>query len=216
MLKAASPVMGIVVLLMAVVAGPQPSHALLIEKDLNAIGDNLITLDTATNLEWLDVTATLGQSFDQAVLSGFVTSQGFRHATNNEVAALYTSVGITVHDGSLNGGAQFSGALELLQKLGCTVNCATTLPFQKGWTEQVPATAFVGHPQIQAHLSLGLALANCTSPTSAPCTINIPKDEIQGAIGNYLVRTAIGEPPILVLITLGLVGLGFTRCKRAA
>lgn len=134
MLKFLSPAAGLVFLLAGFLVGTQPALAILIEKDLNAVNDKLLTLGTAPNLEWLDVTATLGLSFNQAELSSFVTAQGFRHATNNEVAALYTGVGITVQDGSLNGGDQFTGALELLQKLGYTTDCATNLPFQKGWT----------------------------------------------------------------------------------
>ncbi len=40
-----------------------PAYAALVEQDLFTAGDGLLTLDTDTNLEWLDVTETLGQAF---------------------------------------------------------------------------------------------------------------------------------------------------------
>lgn len=78
----------------------------------------------------------------------------------------------------------------------------------------MPSTAFVGYPQIQADLAPGLALANCTSPTGAPCNIFIPKDDIQGSIGNYLVRAAISERSNLALLAIGLAVSGWGRILR--
>lgn len=39
------------------------ASATLIEKDWNSVGDCLLTLDTVTNLEWLDVSVTKGATF---------------------------------------------------------------------------------------------------------------------------------------------------------
>ena len=56
-------------LLVATLGFVQPASAALIEQDLFTSGDGLITLDTSTGLEWLDVTETLGQTYN-AVAAG--------------------------------------------------------------------------------------------------------------------------------------------------
>ena len=71
------------------------SHATLIEQDLNIIGDNLITLDTDTGLEWLDLDQSLGFGYDEIELLFGPTQQfdGYRHATLPEVTTLFINTG---------------------------------------------------------------------------------------------------------------------------
>ncbi|MHA1568878.1 MAG: hypothetical protein ACTSXZ_05365, partial [Alphaproteobacteria bacterium] len=115
-----------------------PAHAFLIEQDLNAVGDNLITLDTVTGLEWLDVTATLGLSYNAAEASLFVTAQGFRHANRDEVSALYTNAGVT-DQSDVWVVADITGAQDLVNKMGCTQYCGAGDQYaQHGWVDLVP------------------------------------------------------------------------------
>ena len=107
------------------------AHAILIENDLNAAGDKLITLDTATGIEWLDVTATLGLSYNQALGTTFVTAQGFSHATVDDVSTLYTNAGVPAQGGAFVA-ANFIGAQDLLLKLGCTSSCGPNGPEHRG------------------------------------------------------------------------------------
>ena len=68
------------------------AEALLIEADLFAAGDGLITLDTRTGLEWLDLTATVGLTYATVVHgAGGWTDLGFRMANGIEVCDLITS-----------------------------------------------------------------------------------------------------------------------------
>jgi hypothetical protein len=71
----------------------QSAQAALLAGDLATSGDGLITKDSLTGLEWLDLTATQGASFDQvtAGLGGYTTEKGFRYANAAEVNALFTS-----------------------------------------------------------------------------------------------------------------------------
>jgi hypothetical protein len=71
----------------------QSAQAALIAGDLVTAGDGLITKDSRTGLEWLDLTATQGASFDAVAsgLGGYTTEKGFRFANAAEVAALFTS-----------------------------------------------------------------------------------------------------------------------------
>ena len=69
------------------------AQAGLLEIDLNAPGDALVTRDTDTGLDWLDLTESTNLSFDQveADVGGFI-SDGWRHATGAEVCALLAAV----------------------------------------------------------------------------------------------------------------------------
>ncbi len=69
------------------------AQAELLEVDLNTPGDALVTRDTDTGLDWLDLTESTFLSFDQveADVGGFI-SDGWRHATGAEVCALFAPV----------------------------------------------------------------------------------------------------------------------------
>src|SRR5574338_545976 len=60
-------------------------------------GDQLITLDTQTNLEWLNLTATANLSYLEVLggAGGYTTTYGFRYATGAEIALLLQHAGIT-------------------------------------------------------------------------------------------------------------------------
>lgn len=70
--------------------------AALIEKDLFLEGDGLLTLDTETNFEWLDITKTKGYEYYEIEggEGGWTTTEGFRFATKDEVATLYSHAGL--------------------------------------------------------------------------------------------------------------------------
>ena len=58
------------------------------------------TLDTQTNLEWLDLTATIGKSYNE-VIGGFgnYIADGYRYANTTEVTTLFTNAGVIRFDG---------------------------------------------------------------------------------------------------------------------
>lgn len=68
----------------------KPASAVLISTDLLTAGDGLLTLDTATGLEWLDLTQTVGQSYNSvfAGFGGYTTTQGFGFANTTQVSQL--------------------------------------------------------------------------------------------------------------------------------
>ncbi len=73
------------------------AQATLVSSDLNDADDGLLTLDTDTNLYWLDLTETANLSANQILgdTGGWI-SQGFRYATRSEVTAmLLGSAGFT-------------------------------------------------------------------------------------------------------------------------
>jgi hypothetical protein len=95
-MKLSSTLLAVVVFsplaLLAQVLLAQSAQAALLAGDLATSGDGLITKDSRTGLEWLDLTATRGVSYD-AVAAGFggYTTQGFRFASAAEVNGLRAS-----------------------------------------------------------------------------------------------------------------------------
>jgi hypothetical protein len=94
------------------------ANAAFLEQDWKTAGDKLITLDTSTGLEWLDVTESTNYSFNY-VSSQFGVGgdfEGFRYATTSEVKAFITHAGWPVF-----GSTTFSPAayepLSLVQSL---------------------------------------------------------------------------------------------------
>ena len=85
-------------------------NAVLISDDLYATSDGLLTHDTDTDLKWIDISQTLGMSYNQA------SSQfsGFRHATSNEVITMFANSGVPEDTPTTNG---YQPALNLAETL---------------------------------------------------------------------------------------------------
>lgn len=97
-----------------------PASAALVVRDLNASGDGLLTYDTTTGLEWLDLSVSLGT----APLSVTAVYPGFRMAYRAEVEALLLSAGIDpahLGDGQPYPGDLAAGHL-LRDTIGVTVS----------------------------------------------------------------------------------------------
>jgi hypothetical protein len=73
------------------------AHASLIEIDLFGAGDKLITRDTITGLDWLDLTQTIGYSYDDMLVELGVGGmfEGFRYATTVDVDGLQQAAGLS-------------------------------------------------------------------------------------------------------------------------
>ena len=70
----------------------------LIQQDLvPGSGDQLLTLDTDTNLQWLNLTATAGRSYNEVMggFGGFTTTHGFEYADGGQISELCGHAGIT-------------------------------------------------------------------------------------------------------------------------
>ena len=191
-----------------------PAHAVLIELDLNAAGDKLITLDTVTGLEWLDVNATLGLSYNAAEATAFVTAQGFSHANTTDVSTLFTNTGVTDQTGAFTTG-NFPGAVELLAKLGCTNACGSPAPSVNGFADLTPFDAALAtFPLVRPDfISLvGRSFVFTGLGTSS-------KSDAFPILGNFLHRSpispiAVPEPSTWAIMIAGLIGLSVCRRRR--
>lgn len=98
-----------------------PAQATLVAADLVVRGDGLITRDLKTGYEWLDLTTTVGLSYDDIVANvGGWASRGFRVATTSQVETLFGDAGIEL---PLEFGAYGVPVGQLLSLMGCNRTC---------------------------------------------------------------------------------------------
>jgi Thrombospondin type 3 repeat len=140
------------------------SDVALIELDLFTSGDGLVTRDSDRGLDWLDVTATGGVSFNDIVADvGGWASRGFRHATGTELCRLLSihaaaplpdcphgNVAVTDRfDGALH--ARVADFIALLDATTCPSGCDsvnTDLVASEGWFDDEQGDAFAGRATI--------------------------------------------------------------------
>ena len=176
--------------------------------DLFAAGDGLLTLDSATGLEWLDLTSTKNIS-PTAILgdAGGWIGLGFGLATSAQVSALFlnSAVGVTLTTTLV--GPNFTGATNLLTLMGQTGGPPTS-PRGVGWTADGPSP---GNQYQPFYLTSSTPdEGTLTSPDGA----TTPSADL--FVGNFLVRaTAVPEPTTLLLLSMGLAGLVVSRKRNS-
>jgi hypothetical protein len=74
-----------------------PIHAALYQTNSPTFGPNSVTVDTSTQLGWLDLNESAGLTYNQvsSEMQAGEAFYGFRYATEQEVIGLYTAAGLT-------------------------------------------------------------------------------------------------------------------------
>jgi len=194
--------------------GFAPVQAALIPTSDAIFGNNSITRDTTTGLEWLDITFSVNQSYN------FVSTQfasggafaGFRHATDNEVETLFINAGIpNINRASV---ANIAPAIGLISLVGAT-------SFQSGNPEAIGITATVsrfGGGLRRAGL-LDFFFSNGTGVYEAS-TNSLSYSESFGfdTVGHWLVRTtpvtSVPEPFTSYLVLSACASFGVLTARK--
>jgi len=183
------------------------SQAALISLDWNNTDDNLITHDTVTGLNWLDLTETRGMTYET------VTSQfnGWRYATTAEVVNLWANFNVNLSSSSVFNNASIveQGVYDAALILGDTEVLA-----QAGYP-------YSGTRGITAENdAIGAWVSN--DPNYGVYTIHwydgfSSQSPGSDYFGSYLVEvSAVPVPAAVWLFGSGLIGLvGFARRKKA-
>ena len=197
------------------ILGAQPARAALVEIDLNTPGDGLVTRDTVTRLDWLDLTESTDLSFDQveADVGGFI-SDGWRHATGAEVCALFAAVG---REPSPCPGNQLiltcCSLLGLINWLGIT--------FIGGNEVSTFGLYDDGDPSAPGGVGFAEATLLFTNEIAEVRDDQRASDLASSTEGNFLVRPSPVAMPIgpyigpAFLLLLGLTGLVMARRRRS-
>ena len=145
------------------------------------VDNGISMIDTATGLEWLDLTETLGISWNQAEASNFVTADRYIHATEAQVIALFMNAGFLTTN-NVNNPLNDPAAADLLAFLGCTQFCGTVNATGRGFAEW--NSTFATRPNYHTS-GLGAGAATTSLLTS-------DLDLIDATAGHFLVRVAPG------------------------
>lgn len=184
--------------------------AALISNDLNSTADGLLTLDTDTGLEWLDLSETFNMSVAdvQPLISSGGSLDSFRLAQATEVHGLMANAGlpISTSTGTISYSAADLGAADVLTALlGETVGRHYGASYRgaRGHLLDNGADRVVGYYTINDNRLFNDYFAN--------------NSEWPGA-GVWLVRSAnaVPEPGTMAALGLALAGLGLTRRRKAA
>jgi hypothetical protein len=181
------------------------SRATLVVNDWLNAGDGLLTLDTDTQLLWLDWTEATSLSVNQvmAQLGAGGSFEGFRYATVAEVHAFYSNAGIPNVPGIT--AANLLPVQNLLAIVGLTAPANAFGPASSAWTADS-----TGGNRIQGVLQdrnddLGQATTNGISGFD---------DDFAAVNWGHALVQVVPEPSAGVLLLLGLLGIGVARRRR--
>lgn len=190
------------------------SGATLIKQDLSNAGDGLLTLDSATGLSWLNVSATINRSYNDVIsgYGGFVNTMGFRYATTTEVGQLFSEAGV-IQTGNWVWGYWNYGNQGYVASSNLDALLGVTYPFDGLTAGTYGITGTTTAPGTHEY---GLLLYNSHADYLALQDGGAVDDtENIGSVGSFLVKntnaTPVPEPSTELLIGAGMAGIAYFR-----
>jgi len=212
------------------------ASANLVSRNLIARDDGLLTIDTATGLEWLDVSATKGLSVNDILAgSGGWLGAGFRYADFGDLSTLFTDGGMTpVADCGATFGtigylyclsteqstgfkmAAMLGPTDIVLESGRVITGGYVAPTPCGtWHSQICDPTF---DKYTGSYTEYVRLYGSSESISYVNVSDGPVPLYRTDWGNWLVReaTPVPEPGTTALLMVGLAALGLSKKKRVA
>ena len=198
---------------------PALSSSALITGDLASAGDQLVILDTDTNLEWLSLDATVNRSID-SLINGtggvdYIGAYGFHFSSQDELGTFWGDAGVPLSTSGLTN-TFTAETTQLIPMLG------TPSPLYSGSVitgESLTGVYNVNGPGCGNgfHQTAGLSVLDSGLSSSNAYTSCINNLSGTGR-GKYLVRASPVPIPLAIwLFGSGLVGLvGVAGRQKAA
>lgn len=183
-----------------------PASASILVTDWKAPGDGLLLWDTSTNLQWLNLKQTRGQSFDQ--VSGLLstTYAGFSYATTNDIWTFFADAGLSPFYP-----APAAAASSLATLWGVTgaqgYSAAGITSSDNQFAPGNKLVAAVGW----ANLAGTQWYANATSGNALP---NVAYPDVGSALLRPYQALAVPEASTPAMLALGFVVLALTKRRR--
>jgi len=196
------------------------ANATVISLDWRVAGDNLITRDTGSGLDWLDLTETNNMSYDtvQGQLGVGGAFEGFRYATNAEVISMWANFGI---DLSFPAGEPAVSGIDtrietVASILGNNVGAVGQLGYLGTFGITSDSYTYVGASPNYID-RLGAYIASNKSYFWLETYSAIERDRNSLDTASYLVQTSVVPIPATVwLFGSGLIGLvSFAKPRKA-
>jgi hypothetical protein len=206
--------------LLAVFSVSSIANAALVSVDWKNAGDNLITRDTASGLDWLDLTET--NNITRITILTLIDSgslDGWRYATSSEVVTLWDNFGIDLRDSASNTqnglNTNLHNAIAYLGNISCEWYCPNYPYGTMGMTADIVSTSYPSTYMILG--SYYFQPTNITRYHTADGNTYASYNNSETSYGHYLVKSSpVPIPPAAWLFGSGLIGLvGFARRKKA-
>jgi hypothetical protein len=200
------------------VAAPIAAGAALLPED-SSFGPDTITYDTDTGLRWLDLTESAGLGYADAaqeLLPGGAF-EGYRMATEAEVAAFFTNAGLdtSTNDFESDNHAPAVGLAALVGQLGSNGNCGVgcSFDFSAGFYAGSPPQGFVSVASIAwFDNSAGLDPSSPQTPVGRAILEGYNDGGPNPSYGTWLVQAP--EPGAVFLTFTGVASLAAFRTSR--
>jgi len=218
-MKLCTAVGGVLVVTMLCALSPPLARATLITADYVMPGDGLLTFDTLSGLEWLDVTLTVNQTYDQVRLGPYY-ADGFYHATKEELQTLF------IHAGTPDDGFDISQTYPAETKALARLLGVTLLTDGGERTLGFTGTDFSGNTVTLANHPIGTPFSallgkidyiNLPPPIGEIGEANFAgghpfSNQADAIYGSFLIR-AVPEPGTMgfLLVGLGSLAAGISR-----
>lgn len=201
---------GVLVLIVSLPLVGFPAQAALIQGTDPRFGPNSLTIDTSTELGWLNLTESAGLSYNQ-VLSDTAPGgifSGYRFATVDEVLGLYSSAGIP-------GPGYYSLGNPSIQSLISLVGPTGTA---QGWPQVLGITGSSVLPtQNSSQYTAGIYASGLNGAldylVTAPGTAEFGRDYGTPDTGSWLVMQ-VPEPGVSLILAAGLIGFAVVKRKK--